>query len=188
MCDLSSLDPLPPFLLPLSVPPAPPPNAEDIMEHFIFYYTPLQILQPNCYCCFIVIIIKIASGLSFFFHLLLCTVCSFTVVFDELCSPRLFLPQLPVRPTRFSATATCALTTPWCAMAFRTASTHGMKTTAKVIDSFSHRLLNEVVMVNLIFILSPPPSHLLPLQRRDRRDSSIRSPRPMGLSSVSPQA
>lgn len=47
-----------------------------------------------------------------------------------------FSPQLPAQATHSSATATCVLTTPWCAMGFRTVSTHGMKTTAKVIILF----------------------------------------------------
>lgn len=45
----------------------------------------------------------------------------------------MFCLQPPVQPIHSSATATCALTTPSCAMGFRTVSTHGMRITAKVI-------------------------------------------------------
>lgn len=50
-----------------------------------------------------------------------------------------FSLQPHVQPIHSSATATCVLTTPWCAMGFRTVFTLGMKTTAKVII-FSLRL------------------------------------------------
>lgn len=65
-----------------------------------------------------------------------------------------FSLQPPAQATHSSATATCVLTTPWCAMGFRTVSTHGMKTTAKVIISFLPAFPKWVDYIWLGFILA----------------------------------
>lgn len=117
-----------------------------------------------------------------------------------------FCLQPPVQPIHSSATATCVLTTPWCVMGFRTVSTHGMKTTARVNAFLSHltaychcpwilffsRLdlyFSTYISGWFVFLILCPSSFTcFPLQRSDPRDFFIRSQRPMVLSLGSHQA
>lgn len=94
-----------------------------------------RFLLPNS-GTFIVITIRIASNL--YSVVSFCSDSYFAVVvfFNSIIS--VFCLQPPVQPIHSSATATCVLTTPWCVMGFRTVSTHGMKTTARVNPFLSH--------------------------------------------------
>ena len=115
-----------------------------------------------------------------------------------------FCPQPPVQAIHSSATATCVLTTPWCAMEFRTVSTHGMKTTAKVIFLFlptftkyygwigfisaGFRRLGLLFVLFILYHSFFPVLTLFFLQRSDLRVFFIRSLRLTAPSSVSRQA